>query len=128
MPERYLKKCPMVIRSAGVRLRDDWPNPFFELELAQSIDGDGLRAFATLSLDPSQLRVVARIARTQTDPKHDDRYLHEQLKNTVVWAHFAEPDGLLVAVSSILADDDKHLLVTNHVLYDELTRKVETDD
>lgn len=128
MSERYLKKLPMVIRNAGVRLRDDWPNPFFELELAQSIDGDGLRAFATLPIDPSQLRIVARIARAQTDSKHNDRYLHEQLKNIVVWAHFAEPDGLLIAVSSILTDDDKHLIVTNRALYDELTRKVETDD
>ena len=128
MSERYLKKLPMVIRNAGVRLRDDWPNPFFELELAQSIDGDGLRAFATLPLDPSQLRIVARVTRAQTDSKHNDRYLHERLKNIVVWAHFAEPDGLLVAISSILADDDKHLIVTNRTLYDELTRKVETDD
>lgn len=128
MSEMYLKKRPMVIRSAGVRLRDDWPNPFFELELAQNINGDGSCVFATLPLDPSQLRIIARIARAQTDSKRDDRYLHEQLKNTVVWAHFAEPDGLLVAVSSILADDDKHLIVTNRTLYDELTRKVETDD
>lgn len=128
MSERYLKKLPMVIRSAGVRLRSDWPNPFFELELAQSIDGDGLRAFATLPIDPPQLRIVAHIARAQADSKHDNRYLHEQLKNIVVWAHFAEPDGLLVAISSILADDDKHLIVTNRALYDELTRKVETDD
>ena len=128
MSERHLKKLPMVIRNAGIRLRDDWPNPFFELELAQSIDGDGLRAFATLPIDPSQLRIVARIARAQTDSKHNDRYLHEQLKNIVVWAHFAEPDGLLIAVSSILTDDDKHLIVTNRALYDELTRKVETDD